>query len=230
VDPNPDLTPAPQAAEGAQGLGLPGAATSPGGPHSTGADWVDLDASERMRLGKRDPAALELFYARYFDRIYGYVRRLLREEHLAEDVTQDIFMHVWRSLPSYDPSRELRPWVFTIATNKVRDWWRSRRHADAQREVPAEDDERGPRAADHARGPVENLAARDLSEQVAIAIEELPEIARTTLVLRYYEGLSFEEIGRMVNRNETAVRKRYSRALDELRTRLADVWNRDGVS
>ena len=43
---------------------------------------------------------------------------------------------------------------------------------------------------------------------------------QTTLVLRYFEGLSFEQIGRMVDRNETAVRKRYSRALEELRKRL----------
>ena len=195
-----------------------------------GSHFSDLDRAERAQLRDRDPAALELFYERYFDRVYGYVRRLLREEHLAEDLTQDIFMHVWRSLPSYDPQRELRPWVFTIATNKVRDWWRSRRHAEAQREMAVEDSERGISAADPARGPVESLQADDVSAMVEAAIEDLPEIARTTLVLRYYEGLSFEEIGRMVDRNETAVRKRYSRALDELRTRLGHVWNQDGVS
>ena len=195
-----------------------------------GAHFSDLDADQRAGLRDRDPAALELFYERYFDRIYGYVRRLLREEHLAEDLTQDIFMHVWRSLPSYDPERELRPWVFTIATNKVRDWWRSRRHVEAQREMTVEDSERGISAADPARGPAESLQADDVSTMVEEAIDDLPEIARTTLVLRYYEGLSFEEIGHMVNRNETAVRKRYSRALDELRSRLGHVWNQDGVS
>ena len=95
----------------------------------------DFTLEERNALQTQDPGALEAFYLAYFDRVYGYVRRLLREEHLAEDLTQDIFMHIHKSLPSYDPSRELRPWVFTIATNKVRDHWRSRRHRDGQREI-----------------------------------------------------------------------------------------------
>ena len=185
----------------------------------------DLSEAERAELARREPAALERFYGLYFDRVYGYVRRLLREEHLAEDVTQDIFMHIHRSLPSYDPRRDLRPWVFTIATNKVRDHWRSRRHQDASRELSAGDED-GVARAD---GPVESALGRELSVQVAAAIEDMPEILRTTLVLRYYEGLSFQDIGRMVNRNETAVRKRYSRALEELRKSLAHVLEGEGT-
>lgn len=186
---------------------------------------LDLTRSERTALQAREPAALELFYEVYFDRIFGYVRRMLRDEHLGEDVTQDIFMHIQRSLPSYDPSRELRPWVFTIATNKVRDFWRSRRFRDSQRELSAQDEEGGsfaitPPVSPH-RGPEAVLSANEVSEQVSQAIAELPEIMRTTLVLRYYEELSFEAIGEMVDRNETAVRKRYSRALEELRKRLS---------
>jgi len=194
---------------------------------------TDLSAAERGGLARREPAALERFYGLYFDRVYGYVRRLLREEHLAEDVTQDVFMHIHRSLPSYDPRRDLRPWVFTIATNKVRDHWRSRRHQDARRELSAGDEEGGEfrvhPAVARARSPEESALGRELSEQVAAAIEDMPEILRTTLVLRYYEGLSFEDIGRMVNRNETAVRKRYSRALEELRKNLAHVLEGEGT-
>ena len=180
----------------------------------------DLSRGERARLREREPAALERFYLVYFDRVYRYVRRLLREEHLAEDVTQDIFMHVHRSLPSYDPERELRPWVFTIATNKVRDHWRSRRHKDTRREIGVEDEEGGAYAVSPHAGPDSRLEASELSDIVARAVDELPEIMRSTLVLRYFEGMSFEDIGKIVDRNETAVRKRYSRALEELRKQL----------
>lgn len=184
---------------------------------------LELTGAERVRLAAREPAALRRFYDLYFDRVYGYVRRLLGEEHLAEDLTQDIFMHVYKSLPVYDPDRELRPWVFTIATNKVRDHWRSRRHRDVRREVSPEEGEEGTYAVSPAPEPVEELEHGELSSKVEAAIAGLPEIMRTTLVLRYYEGLSFEAIGAMFERNETAIRKRYSRALEELRRKLGRV-------
>ncbi len=181
----------------------------------------DLAQDLRELLPAREPRALESFYGAYFDRVYAYVRRLVREEHLAEDLTQDIFMHIHKSLDSYDPTRELRPWVFTIATNKVRDFWRSRRHRDSQREYSVDDEEGGIDAVSPTRGPLEAVQAGEVSERVALAIDALPDGMRTTLVLRYYEGLSFQAIGRIEDRNEAAIRKRYSRALEELRQLLA---------
>lgn len=195
---------------------------------SRAAAPADLPAAERRALRERDADALALFYDAYFDQVYGYVRRLLREEHLAEDVTQDIFMHIHRALPSYDPERPLRPWVFTIATNKVRDHWRSRRHREMQHERSADDGRGGLSDVSAHHGPGDAVEAGELSEVVAQAIDELPEILKTTLMLRYYEGLSFAEIGAMVDRNEVAVRKRYSRALEELRLRLRKHLGADG--
>lgn len=188
---------------------------TPGG----GPSLEDLTSDERRRLQAGDPAILDHFYSTYFERVYGYVRRLLREEHLAEDVTQDIFMHIHRSLPSYDPERELRPWVFTIATNKVRDFWRSRRFHDSKRESGNDGDAQN-LVPTSARGPSELTEASELSQTVRAAVDQLPEGMRTTLLLRYYEGMSFSDIGLVVDRNETAVRKRYSRALEELRELL----------
>jgi RNA polymerase sigma-70 factor, ECF subfamily len=180
----------------------------------------DLTARERRALPERDAAALDRFYEVYFDRIYGYVRRLLREEHLAEDITQDIFMHLHRSFSSYDPERELRPWVFTIATNKVRDYWRSRRHRDRRREVGVDDEDGGAYAVAVERGPGEMIEVSELSEHVAAAIDQLPDSMKSAFVMRYYEDLSFAEIGDALGRGEVAIRKRYSRALSELRELL----------
>ena len=79
-----------------------------------GPSLEDPTSDERRRSQARDPAILDHFYSTYFERVYGYVRRLLREEHLAEDVTQHIFMHIHRSLPSYDPERR-GPSELTVA-------------------------------------------------------------------------------------------------------------------
>jgi RNA polymerase sigma-70 factor (ECF subfamily) len=199
-------------------------AAAPDESGGAGAGATDeLSRAVRERLRERDPDALAQFYEAYFDRLYGYVRRLLGEEHLAEDVTQDIFMHIYKSLNGYDPSRDLRPWVFTIATNKVRDFWRSRRFRDTRRETQIDEEESGSYGVSAERGPVEQLEGEELSQTVARAVEALPEGMRTTLTLRYFEGLSFEAIGEIIGRNEAAVRKRYSRAMDELRQSLERV-------
>lgn len=201
-------------------------------PAADGSGPEELSADELTALAERRPEALERFFDVYFDRVYGYVRRLVKDEHAAEDLTQDIFMHLHRALSSYDPRRPLRPWVFTIATNKVRDYWSSRTFQDrAAAGSVDEDDDRGPRArresSDPGPGPRERLGQAELGEAVARAIAALPEGLRQTFLLRYREELSFADIARMVDRNEVAVRKRYSRALEELRDALGPIVGAD---
>ena len=181
----------------------------------------ELPQAIRDELPSLAPAALEAFFDHYFTRVYAYIRRLVREEHLAEDLTQDVFLHVQRSLPSYDPERPLSPWVYTIATNKVRDQWRSRRHQEERHMQRIDQEEGGPVLVADSEQPEAAMESSEIQDEVRAAVEELPEMLRTTFVLRFYDGLSFEEIGAMVDRNEAAVRKRYSRALSELREALS---------
>lgn len=187
-------------------------------PSETRED-TDLSAELRARLPERDPAALEAFFDLYFDRIYAYVRGMVRSEPLAEDLTQDIFLLLHRGLPSYDPSRALRPWVFTIAVNRVRDFWRSRAHRDSQREASI-DEEDARELEGEFEQPDEPLLRVESAAAVRAAVEKLPDGMRETVHLRVFEGLSFTEIGELLGRNEVAVRKRYSRALEELRRLL----------
>jgi len=184
------------------------------------ANEAILPPEIRAKLPLRDRAALERFYEVYFDRVYGYVRRMLSDDQVAEDVTQDVFMHIQRSIHTYDPARDPGPWVFTIATNKVRDHWRSRKHRDGQLEASLDDEERRFRAPSKDPGPLPELEREEMSRELSKAIDQLSPGMRETLVLRYFEGLSFEEIGSRIGRNETAVRKRYSRALGDLREAL----------
>ena len=188
---------------------------------SSPARVPELDADVRQRLTELDPGALQVFFDQYFDRVHGYLRRLVREEHLAEDLTQEVFLHIHRSLPRYDPARPLSPWVYTIATNKVRDHWRSRHHQEERRIQSVDDEEGGVELSARDGAPSADLESGETAGEVAEAVAELPKMLRETFVLRFYDGLSFEEIGRIVDRNETAVRKRYSRALQELRGTLS---------
>lgn len=174
----------------------------------------------RTRLSSLDRDAMSRFYELFAGRVYHFVRRMLGEDHLAEDVTQDIFIHMQKSLPSYDPARELSPWVFTIATNKVRDFWRSRRHSDLQHEQTLEPASAAEELATLRGAPLPVLEKEEQGRILSQAIEALPEGLKITVLLRLFEGLSFESIASILERNEDAIRKRYSRALAELRRSL----------
>jgi len=170
------------------------------------------------KLRSRDPEALGELYDEHMERVYGYIRRHVADEGVAEDLTHDVFLHVYRAIPTFDPSKEVRPWLFAIAANRLRDHWRSlpRRMEAAQARI----DEEGlpePAAAEvpaHA-----GLESGELKDALADAVATLPETLRTALHLRALEGLSFEAIAERVDRNVVAVRKRYSRALGLLRER-----------
>lgn len=189
---------------------------------------VELSPATRRRLQALDRDAMAEFYDAWFARIYAFVRRMVVRDHLAEDLTQDIFIQLQQTFSSYDPARPLQPWVFTIATNKVRDFWRSRRHNQMRREVTLDDEARSGLAVAPNASPAQPLESLELEAQLRAAIEELPDSMRVALELRYFQGLSFAAIGEIVDRNETAVRKRYSRALEELRSVLGGVLGPGG--
>jgi len=189
-------------------------------PGSAGAFPPEL----RPRLARRDPAALAAFFDAYFERVYAYLRRLVGDEHLAEDLTQDVFLQAHRALASYDPARDPRPWLFTIATNKLRDHWRSRAAQRAASESSLDHEDLVGRLAVPQATPDGVTGDEELAVRVRAAIDALPAGLRAALLLRVYEGLSFEEIGRILERNEVAARKRYSRALAALREVLGEVW------
>jgi len=163
------------------------------------------------------------FYELYFERIHGYVRRMVGDDVQAEDVTQDVFVHLQRAIPTYDRSRELAPWVFTIATNKVRDLWRSHGHRQKSQAVSLDDGDEDGRAlqiADVRAGALPQLEDEEMRAALSAAVDALPAGLRAAFVLRWHEELEFDEIGRILERNEAAARKRYSRALSELRRTL----------
>lgn len=201
---------------------LPGTEAPPRAARSRARGAAPLPAHVLAGLPRRDPAALAAFYDAYFGRIWGYVKRMVRDEHLTEDLTQEILMNVHRALGSYDPARALSPWVFTIATNKLRDFWQSRRFQESRRQVSFEDGE-APLAA-----PSGELERRELAERVAEAVARLPESLRVPFWLRWHEELGFDEVAAQLEISEVAARKRFSRALAELRALLAGLGDGTG--
>lgn len=183
----------------------------------SGPELPPPDREELLRVANRDEAALGRFFDHYFAHVFGLVRRLLRDETLAEDATQEVFLKVHRAIERLDPDRDPAPWLTTIAYNVCRDRWRS--SADRMdRQSSSIEDQPGlsNRLGDRGPTPEEHSLALERQRLVQEAIARLPEPQREVVVLHDYEGMTHDEIASMVGASHAAIRKRYSRALSAL--------------
>jgi RNA polymerase sigma-70 factor (ECF subfamily) len=153
------------------------------------------------RLRNGDAAAGEVLVQRYCKDLLQYLRRLVGNDHLAEELHQQTWMSVLEHIDRFDAAigkSELgsasgfRPWLFRIATNKANDQWRSRgREKNAMSGLRLVTDEISP----HASHRIE-----ETEEQVRLkkAIDQLPENQKQVLLLKYYSNLKFVEIAQML--------------------------------
>jgi RNA polymerase sigma-70 factor (ECF subfamily) len=119
--------------------------------------------------------------------VMGVAYRMCGESQLAEDAAQETFIRAWLNISSFHPQTSLRNWLYRIAVNAVTDILRKDR-----RLVPQDAAELD--LADPRPGPESRLARDERSALVARAVLSLPEASRAVLVLKEYEGLSYQEV------------------------------------
>src|SRR6185436_16322706 len=141
---------------------------------------LDLDLVERHRYG--DDRAFNEVYDRFEEMVYNLAYRLSGNREEAADLTQEIFLHVFRHLGTFGGRSTLKTWIFRIAVNHCRDRL-SRWHPPTQ---PFGDEvgEGGAIYADPARGPEELAVAADEKRRVEQALTRLPQVFREVVILR----------------------------------------------
>jgi RNA polymerase sigma-70 factor (ECF subfamily) len=181
----------------------------------------DEELAGRLQAG--DPAALRALMERYQRPLYGYLCRMLGSPQDAEDVFQEAFLRVLRAIGRFDTGRRFRPWLYAIATNLVRNTYRSRGYRDALT-LDAADEEGAPlaaRLAGRAPRPSDALESQERASIVAEAVSGLPEKGRTALVLYYYQGLSYQEVSQALEVPLGTVKSRIHNAMARLDQALA---------
>ena len=165
-----------------------------------------------------------MFYERYFDHVYSLAFRLMGERERAEDVTQDVFLKVWRAAPSLDVNRDPAPWLTAITCNTCRDVWRSGSYRAARSGRPPSDDpETGVVLSSGRNDPEEDALSSERERLVQRALTRLPEALRASVVLHDYQGLGHAQVAELLGIDHAAARKRYSRALAALAAELRAV-------
>jgi RNA polymerase sigma-70 factor (ECF subfamily) len=172
--------------------------------------------------------AFALLIAQYSHPVYSMIARSLRDPADAADVTQEVFVKVFRHIGSFHGDASLRTWIYRIALHEAsnqRRWWSRHKKQeltlDAQQEN--EDGEAfclGDTLASGVESPFECAVQSEAKEQVAAALRNIPEAFRTVVVLREIEGFGYEEIAEMLNVNLGTVKSRLTRGRAALREEL----------
>jgi RNA polymerase sigma-70 factor (ECF subfamily) len=186
----------------------------------------ERDIADMKRLAGGHDAALNELMERHGGRLFHYLMRCLQDESEAAEVAQESFVRVYQHRGRFDGRRKFSTWLYTIATNLVKDRYRWRsRHPQVSLDVgnePAGESFRD-RLRDRDPSPSEQLQASERAETVRRAVAALPEELRTPLILAEYEGHSQAEIGAILGCSTKAVETRISRARQRLRASLASL-------
>ena len=172
----------------------------------------DADLEDRLRRG--DPRAFEELVIAYQHRVFGVALRMLRNRGEAEEIAQEVFLRVHRAVGDFRGEAKLSTWLYAITSRLCLN-----RLASGERRMAREGEE----SLERLRGdadPAAHVERVELEAALQRAITELPEERRIVVVLRDFEGLSYEEIAAALDLELGTVRSRLHRARMDLKEKL----------
>ena len=182
----------------------------------------DYDLVARAKQGC--PEARAELVERYQEPIFRFLYRVAGQSADAEDLTQEVFLRAFRKLDTFRSRSRLGTWLFAIAANTARNWHRNerrRRHLH----LSASDDANSSGLHLAASSTVNRPEAGESAQAVRRAVGSLRPRERMALVLKTYEGLSYEEIGTVMGCSNSAVRNLLYRARKQLAEKLRHVMD-----
>lgn len=184
--------------------------------------WSSItDEQLAARYLHGDSVCFDELVRRYSGPMYAFVLRMVGRPEDADDLTQEVFVQVLKSLPASRPELPLRPWLYVIARNKCLDFLKKRRPLLFSSLQTTDTDERvEERVADGAPLPDEMAERADLRDLLLHAISQLPPRYRTVVALRYSSDLTFAEMGAVLDLPENTVKTHFQRAKMLLRETL----------
>jgi len=150
---------------------------------------------------------------RYERPVYNLMFRYCRSEEEAADLSQDVFLQVYKRLSSFNGKRRFFPWVYALAVNKAKDWHKS--HSNSRKKL----DEFRWTFPEAEGGSDQEGALLGLEEvdRLYEALDTLPDITREMIMLRYREELLISELAEIFKISESAVKMRISRGLEKMK-------------
>jgi RNA polymerase sigma-70 factor (ECF subfamily) len=179
-----------------------------------------------LKAGSED--AFSILIAQYHQPLYSLIARSLTDPADAADITQEVFIKVFRSIRGFHGESSLRTWLYRIAVHEAsnqRRWWSRHKKQELTIDSSVESTDDGmtlmATLADSGDSPFDHAAQSELRHRVEDALQQIPEVFRTVVVLREIEGFTYEEIAEILSVNIGTVKSRLTRGRSALRALLA---------
>src|SRR5215471_18099134 len=189
-----------------------------------------------LKAGSED--AFAILIAQYHQPLFSLIARSLNDPADAADITQEVFIKVFRSIRGFHGESSLRTWLYRIALHEAsnqRRWWSRHKKQELTIDSPVESADSGDEGmslastlADRGDSPFDCAAQTELRHRVEAALREIPEAFRTVVVLREIEGFAYEEIAEILNVNIGTVKSRLTRGRSALRALLVAAKKNSG--
>jgi RNA polymerase sigma-70 factor, ECF subfamily len=183
---------------------------------------LERDAELMLRVRDGDQASFGLLLERHRGPVIHFLYRMVQSQAVAEELAQEVFLRIYKSRSTYEPTAKFTTWLFRIATHLGLNWIRDGRKEKLQESLDQETAEGTTRqVADRAPTVEQELVYQAKLREVRQAIESLPSKQRAAVVMHKYEELEYAQIANVLRCSESAVKSLLFRAYESLRMRLA---------
>lgn len=174
------------------------------------------DGEFLAKLSKRDPEAFQTLIKIYFPILCGFAGKMLPDSSLAKDIVQETFISFWKHQGSFETPASLKSFLFTVTRNGCLNLLRSREREQNRHAMTAE---QTPQETDSVLG---NIVRSEVVALIYQLVQDLPAKMQQVFYLSFEEGLSIEEIAKVLNISAKTVRNQKYNALKVLRKKVRD--------
>jgi RNA polymerase sigma-70 factor, ECF subfamily len=184
----------------------------------------DVDVMLRVKTG--DESAFAYLVQKYRRPMVGFMYRLCHNPSTAEELAQEVFLRVYRSRTSYEPTAKFTTWLYRIATNLAVNYARDTRHERPENTVRLDEPDREtgttPDLADDALTAEEQILKRERLAAIRGRVNALPERQRVAVIMHKYQQMDYREIAGVLKLSESATKSLLFRAYETLREQLKE--------
>ena len=183
---------------------------------------LEHDAQLMLRVRDGDTDSFTILLERNRSPVINFLYRMVQNQAIAEELAQEVFLRVYRSRATYEPTAKFTTWLFRIATHLALNYIRDSRNEKGQESLDQEVLEGVARQVEDRRPNIEqDMVRASRLDEVRRAVETLPAKQRAAVLMHKYEELEYSQIARVLDCSESAVKSLLFRAYEALRARLA---------